>query len=89
MDGWSDGWMDVQTDGQTGWQTDWQTKISIQRLGNYVPPGKVKTVVLYSNVGIGVWRGGTAKDKWLHVDTLILIPTFKIYIFSYSIQTEG
>jgi hypothetical protein len=25
----------------------------------------------------------------LHVDTLILIPTFKIYVFSYSRQTDG
>ncbi len=24
----------------------------------------------------------------LHVDTLILIPTFKIYVFSYSRQTD-
>jgi hypothetical protein len=25
----------------------------------------------------------------LHVDTLILISTFKIYVFSYSRQTDG
>jgi hypothetical protein len=27
-------------------------------------------------------------DRKLHVDTLILIPTFKIYVFSYSRQTD-
>ncbi len=28
-------------------------------------------------------------DRKLHVDTLILIPTFKIYVFLYSRQTDG
>ncbi len=28
-------------------------------------------------------------DRKLYVDTLILIPTFKIYVFSYSGQTDG
>jgi hypothetical protein len=41
------------------------------------------------------WAGGTflrclrwTTHRKLHVDTLILIPTFKIYVFSYSRQTE-
>ncbi len=28
-------------------------------------------------------------DRKLHVGTLILIPTFKIYMFLYSRQTDG
>jgi hypothetical protein len=28
-------------------------------------------------------------DRQLHVDTLILIPTLKIYVFWYSGQTDG
>jgi hypothetical protein len=27
-------------------------------------------------------------DRKLHVDTLVLIPTLKIYMFWYSLQTE-
>ncbi len=33
-------------------------------------------------------RRGQTTHRKLHVDTLILIPTFKIYVFSYSRQTE-
>ncbi len=33
-------------------------------------------------------RRGWTMHRKLHVDTLILIPTFKIYVFSYSRQTE-
>ncbi len=39
------------------------------------------------HIGIGIRRGRTTHKK-LHVDTLILIPTFKIYVFSYSRQTD-
>ncbi len=38
-------------------------------------------------VGIGIWRGGMT-DRCLHVDILILIPMWKIYVFWYSLQTD-
>jgi hypothetical protein len=34
-------------------------------------------------MGIGIQRGQTMHRK-LHLDTLTLIPKFKIYVFSYS-----
>jgi hypothetical protein len=43
-------------------------------------PGKKYT-------GIGI-RRGWATDRKLHVDTLILIPTLKIYVFCYPRQTD-
>jgi hypothetical protein len=39
------------------------------------------------HIGIGIQRGWTT-DRKLHVDTLILIPTLKIYVFWYSRQTD-
>jgi hypothetical protein len=39
------------------------------------------------HIGIGIQRGWTI-DRKLHVDTLILIPTFKIYVFWYSGQID-
>ncbi len=45
------------------------------------------TQIFFSLIGIGILRGWTM-DRWLHVDTLILIPTLKIYVFLYSGQTD-
>jgi hypothetical protein len=39
------------------------------------------------HIGIGIRRGQTMHRK-LHVDTLILISTFKIYVFLYSRRTD-
>jgi hypothetical protein len=39
------------------------------------------------HIGIGI-RMGQRTHRKFHVDTLILIPTFKIYIFLYSRQTD-
>ncbi len=39
------------------------------------------------HIGIGIRRGWTM-DRKVHLDTLILIPTLKIYVFWYSRQTE-
>ncbi len=44
--------------------------------------------IYFSHIGIGIWRGWTT-DRKLHVGTLILIPTFKIYVFSYYGRTNG
>ncbi len=45
------------------------------------------TRIFFLHIGIGIWRGWTMHRK-LHMDTLILIPTFEIYVFSYSRQTD-
>jgi hypothetical protein len=45
------------------------------------------TQIFFLHIGIGIWRGWRTHRK-LHVDTLILIPTFKFYVFSYSRQKD-
>jgi hypothetical protein len=44
--------------------------------------------MFFLHIGIGTRRGRTT-DRKLHVDTLILIPTLKIYVLCYSRQTDG
>ncbi len=46
------------------------------------------TQIFFSHIGIGVWRGWRTHRK-LHVDTLVLIPTWNFYVFWYSWQTDG
>jgi hypothetical protein len=41
----------------------------------------------FSNIGIGIRRRWTT-DRKLHVNTLILIPMSKFYMFWYSLQTD-
>ena len=43
------------------------------------------TQIFFSYIGIGIRRGWMT-DRKLHVDTLIFIPTWKFYVFSYSRQ---
>ncbi len=45
------------------------------------------TQIFFSYIGIGIWRGWTT-DRKLHMDTLILIPTWKFYVFWYSKRTD-
>ena len=47
----------------------------------------VESSFFFLHIGIGILRGWTM-DRWLYVDTLMLIPTLKIHVFWYSGQTD-
>jgi len=45
------------------------------------------TRIFFSHIGIVIRRWWTT-DRKLHVDTLVLIPTWKFYVFSYNGQID-